>query len=564
MQTPLLLRHTDAAPTAPTRPLEKRGAVYTKPWIVELLLDMAGYDVTADLAAKFAVEPAAGEGAFLVPMAVRLLRSARLKGRGPLECRDSLAAYELDGESAAAARGAITKALVREGVTEAEAKALASGWVRVEDYLTKATGLPSADFVIGNPPYVRLEDLPADLAGHYRSAYRTMKGRADLYVAFFEAALRQLADGGVCAFICADRWMLNHYGGELRRLVTSEYAVEAVVEMHEADAFVSEVSAYPAVTVIRRAAQSRAVVASVGRGARKDGRALARALLKTVVAGAARLPEGISAARVSMWFRGQEPWPCTSPERLTLLKQLEGRFESLESKDTHTRVGIGVATGADKVFITSDEALVEESRLLPLAMAADISSGVLEWAGRYLVNPWDEGGLVDLGRYPRLKAYLNKHREALKRRHVARRNGRSWARTIDRVNSPLTGKPKLYVADIKDRLRPVLDRGETYPHHNLYFVQSDGWDLEVLGGLLLSDVAQFFVECYGVRMRGGYLRFQAQYLRRIRVPKPGEVTARQAKCLRRAFRERDAAAATEAALAVYGIDCVPPEVRGGY
>jgi adenine-specific DNA-methyltransferase len=96
-----------------------------------------------------------------------------------------------------------------------------------------------------------------------------------------------------------------------------------------------------------------------------------------------------------------------------------------------------------------------------------------------------------LGQYPQLKAYLEKHREALARRHVAQKNGRLWARTIDRVNSALTAKRKLYVADIKDRLNPVLDRGETYPHHNLYFVQSDGWDLEVLGGLLLSDVAQF-------------------------------------------------------------------------
>ena len=34
----------------------------------------------------------------------------------------------------------------------------------------------------------------------------------------------------------------------------------------------------------------------------------------------------------------------------------------------------------------------------------------------------------------------------------------------------------------------------------------------------MSSVGQFFVESYGVRMRGGYLRFQAQYLRRIRVP----------------------------------------------
>jgi hypothetical protein len=444
MQTPLLFRYTEAS--APARAPEKRGAVYTKPWITELILNMAGYDVTTDLASKFAVEPAAGEGAFLAPMAVRLIRSARSKGRNPLECQDSLLAYELDQRSADFARGgAVTRALIEEGVPDTQAHTLADGWVRVGDYLAEAAALPRADYVVGNPPYVRLEDVPADLAGYYRSAYTTMKGRADLYVAFSEAALYQLTEGGVCAFICADRWMLNHYGGELRRLVTSKFAVEAVVEMHEADAFASEVSAYPAVTIIRRARQRTAVVASVGRDAVEDGHALAKGLGKTAGGEVARLSEGVTTARVSSWFAGDEPWPCTSPERLALLKNLEERLPPLESKEMGTRVGIGVATGADEVFITKDEALVEQSRLL------------LKWAGIYLVNPWDEGGPVELGQYPKLKAYLERHREVLARRHVARKNRRSWARTIDRVNSALTIRPKLYVADIKDRLNPVLD-----------------------------------------------------------------------------------------------------------
>ena len=68
-----------------------------------------------------------------------------------------------------------------------------------------------------------------------------------------------------------------------------------------------------------------------------------------------------------------------------------------------------------------------------------------------------------------------------------------------------------------------MDRGEGESHHNLYFIQSGEWDLEVLGGLLMSKVGQFFIESYGVRMRGGYLRFQAQYLRRIRVPAPKDL-----------------------------------------
>ncbi len=113
------------------------------------------------------------------------------------------------------------------------------------------------------------------------------------------------------------------------------------------------------------------------------------------------------------------------------------------------------------------------------------------------------------------------------------------------------------IPDIKGEAHPVLDLGRYYPHHNLYFLVSDTWDLRVLGGILLSRLGQFFVECYAVRMSGGYLRFQAQYLRRIRVPAPDGVSAEQADRLRRAFDERDVEGATEAALGVYGIERIP-------
>src|ERR1043165_3892091 len=127
-------------------------------------------------------------------------------------------------------------------------------------------------------------------------------------------------------------------------------------------------------------------------------------------------------------------------------------------------------------------------------------------------------------------------------------------RTIDRVNMSLLQKPKLYIADIRERIDPVLDHGRTYPHHNLYFVQSDRWDLEVLGALLLSDFGQFFVESYGVRMRGGYLRFQAQSLRRIRVPDPNKISLAQTHALRTAFRTRNIQAATQIATDLYETD----------
>lgn len=531
--------------------IETKGVVYTKRWVVELLLDLAGYRSEANLVDAVAVEPAAGDGAFLGPMIERLAGSCRRLKRPLSDCRSALIAYELDEASAERARSLAVRGLMSHGLKRPAAEGLAGAWVRTGDYLFDATTV-EADFVIGNPPYVRLEDIPEEIARSYRDAYPTMRGRADLYVAFFEAALRQLKQGGTCAFICADRWMRNQYGAELRELVTSAYAVDVVIEMHNADAFRDEVDAYPAITVIRSHRQGSAVVASAGPEVESVPSRTLVAMLETPKKEAAIVPaEGLRVAHVSTWFQGADPWPCHSPEQLALLRRLEGRFPALEG---NAKVGIGVATGNDRVFITKDAHLVEPSRLLKLALVRDISDGRMEWSGHYLVDPWNSDGLVNLDKYPRLRAYFEKHALALKGRHTAAKNLRRWYRTIDRVTHALTAKPKLYIADIKSALDPVLDTGETYPHHNLYFIQSDAWNLEVLGGLLMSAVGQFFVESYGVRMRGGYLRFQAQYLRRIRVPTPGSIGKVQAKELVKAFRQRDRERATHIALEVYEID----------
>lgn len=546
------------------------GAVYTRPWVVELLLDLAGYAVPHNLVDARAVEPSAGEGAFLLPMVARLLDSCRAQQRPWLDCRDSVRAYDIDAAALRQCRRKLHQLLATTGVSSADAEVLLRAWLVEADYLLfvghtipsaacppqlfDAVAPAGADFVLGNPPYVRVESIPEPRNSQYRQLFPTMRGRADLYVGFYEAALRQLRPGGVCAFICADRWMVNQYGELLRRHITESYAVDLLLEMHQTDAFEEAVSAYPAITVLRRAAQGPAVVASATSGIESVAPARLVSHLTATRRGAASacLP-GLTAAHVPEWFPGGEPWTRTTPARTALLAYLEQHFAPLVSTATGTRVGIGVATGADAVFFTADPDLVEPAHQLRLARPADVRTGRLAWSGQWLITPWHHGRLVDLTQRPRLQAHLAAHRAQLAGRHVAKKNPAAWHRTIDKIDAQLYRRPKLYIPDIKNTLFPVLDRGETYPDHNLYFITSDAWDLEVLGGLLLSDLGTFFVECYGVRMRGGYLRMQAQYLRKIRVPAPAAIPQSQADALRAAFQTRDVAAATTAAVAVYGI-----------
>jgi len=535
-------------------PVREAGVVYTKPWMVELVLDLAGYLPEKRLAELVALEPSAGDGAFLSAMVRRLFESCERHGTPLTKATSALQAFEIDPYAGEKAVRVVRETLVSLRVPPATAEKLAKSWIKVGDFLEASLCFPIADFVIGNPPYIRLEEIPEKKAAMYRNGFSAMRGRADIYVAFYQAALLQLKPRGVCAYICADRWMLNDYGSGLREFITTEgYNVRHIIEAHDVQAFESEVSAYPAVTIITRDEQGPVIVSKALPGIETENRAY---LLKSLVGAASNA--ALRTARFDGWFHGNEPWPCSSPEALKLLKHLEATCFPLECKTTGTKIGIGVATGADKVFISASKPEIEPDRILPLALASDLKSGKVQWSGHCMANPWNAKGLVDLADYPLLKRHLLPHHGLLSSRHTAKNDrAENWHKTIDRVNLPLIKKHKLYIADIKDRLLPALDTGKTYPQHNLYWITSDTWDLKVLGALLMSAVGEFFIHCYGVRMRGGYLRFQAQYLRRIRVPDPKSISPKLADTLRQAFESQDFELATRAALIAYQIDSLP-------
>ena len=540
--------------------IEERGAIFTRREVVDFILDLASYTSDRPLYQMTLLEPSFGDGDFLFPVIDRLLSAWTVADKSAQSMEDlgsSIRAVEIHRDTFDRVRPLVIERLTKAGLIAQTAEVIANRWLMQGDFLLEK--LPEAfDFVIGNPPYVRQEMIPAALLAEYRARYATIYDRADLYIPFIERSLRLLKTGGTLGFICADRWMKNRYGGPLRALVAKEFHLKIHVDMTDTPAFHSDVIAYPAITIITR---DKPDVTRLACRPEIDSTVLAGLAIQLLAKRSANELEAVrELTKVAV---GTEPWILESSDQVALVRRLELDFPTLEQAGC--RVGIGVATGADQAFIGRfDELDVEEDRKQPLVMTRDILSGTVQWRGLGVINPFaDSARLVDLKDYPRLRRYLEARKDVIALRHCAQKAPANWYRTIDRISPSLTKKPKLLVPDIKGEAQVVYEEGKFYPHHNLYFITSDEWDLRALQAVLLSGIARMFVATYSTKMRGGFLRFQAQYLRRIRVPKWKNVPDTLRRELRRAAEVQDLAACNRAVFILYGLTKLESLALGG-
>ncbi len=522
----------------------ERGAVFTRREVVEFILDLVGYTEDASLETYRLLEPSCGHGDFLEPAVERLLRAARQRGIAPGQLQRCIRATEIHPASLHETRTRIAALLSNFGMTDNDAALLLDRWLVAGDFLLADIDGPFSH-VVGNPPYLRPESIPPRLMAEYRARYATIFDRADLYIPFFERGLQLLGSGGKLGFICSDRWMKNRYGAPLRGLVARDFHLACYVDMVDTPAFTSDVIAYPAITVIERA---RGKITRIAHRPEIDATTLQD--LAASLTGRRPTTTTIEAEAIA---NGSEPWVLDVSAQTRLVRRLEANLPTMA--ETGCAVGIGVATGADRVFIGSDEALdVEPERKLPLITTRDIASGEIHWQGKMVLNPFEkDGSLAELDRYPRFSAYLARHVEVITKRHVARSNPKAWYRTIDKIDLLLTTTPKLLVPDIKGDAQIVLDEGRFYPHHNLYYITSTDWPLPALQAVLSTGIAKLFVAAYSVRMRGGHLRFQAQYLRRVRIPHWKNIPASLQAGLSAAIAEHDPSAVQQCVFDIYGL-----------
>jgi len=394
------------------------------------------------------------------------------------------------------------------------------------DRFGRPLGNPGFDVVIGNPPYVRQEQIKANKP-YLKKAYETYSGVADLYVYFYEQSHRILRRDGCFGMITSNKFIRAAYGERLRAFLADRATVKQIIDFGDLPVF-PEVSAYPCVFVSRHrpSVRQNPLYLRVTSLAFDD---LASLILAQAVELSSKALSGTS-------------WRLVSQREDELLQKIEGQSVLLSEWLGDSQIRRGVLTGLNEAFFIDkamcDRLIAEDPKsaelIKPLVIGEDIKRYAIEFNNRYLI--FTRRG-TDIEQYPAIKRHLLKFKERLVPKPA------SWE---EETNGRWLGrKPGSYewyeIQDTVDYYQNFEDPKIVYPvisQNNTFTLDEDGYfsnDKTFIipkGDTFCLTLLNSSFGCFWARnelswLRGSFLEYRAQSMnnfpiRRIAFTTPKE------------------------------------------
>jgi methylase of polypeptide subunit release factors len=229
------------------------GQIYTPNFIVKKILDDAGYN-SSDILGKKIIDPACGDGRFLVEIAKRIVEYSNEKNlRTNLEC---VYGWDIDEE-------AITHCINNLNDLIKDRNIVVNWNVKVNDSIKEHTKTdlfntnetPRFDFIVGNPPYIRIQHLDIEQRQYIQQNYNFCKsGSTDIYIAFYELCLNLLSDKGVCGLITPNTFLFTETAKSLRQYFAKNRNLLQITNYGDIQLF-ENATTYSAITIFNKKQQ---------------------------------------------------------------------------------------------------------------------------------------------------------------------------------------------------------------------------------------------------------------------------------------------------------------------
>jgi adenine-specific DNA-methyltransferase len=238
--------------------VKELGQVFTPISIVEQILDELDFTSQTYAPSFRILEPSFGEGVFLYEVIRRIAESGKYHNLSQSEISEnidnSVWGVEYDSELFAKVRQEIIDYVKQELGLEVKLPNL----YRSDALDFKHFG--EFDFVIGNPPYVRIHHMDPDMRAKVKE-YEHSTGTTDLYIIFYELGLKWLNETGRLGYIAPNAWMKNASQSKFRTEIISSKVLKKVIDFGSKVIF-PKIGTYTCITILDKAASHKDFVFS--------------------------------------------------------------------------------------------------------------------------------------------------------------------------------------------------------------------------------------------------------------------------------------------------------------
>lgn len=227
----------------PTEDKKVNGAFFTPAYIVDYILETISPNSNAKI-----IDPSCGSGAFLLGI-IRYMRKMHHKTISNI-IKDNIFGADILEYNINRSKLLITLYALSENEN-----------ISANDIHLICTDSLSYNFnsqydaVVGNPPYVKFQDMDEKTRGFLLNNYKTTRfGTFNLYFAFFELGLKLLSDNGKLGYITPNNYFTSLAGESLRTFFQDNKCIYHIVDFNATKVF--DVQTYTAISFLNKSKNS--------------------------------------------------------------------------------------------------------------------------------------------------------------------------------------------------------------------------------------------------------------------------------------------------------------------
>jgi hypothetical protein len=380
------------------------------------------------------------------------------------------------------------------------------------------------DVVIGNPPYIRQEEIK-ELKLTLQKSYQCYTGVADLFVYFYELGLNLLKPKGHLTYISSNKYFRAGYGEKLRQLLGDSTTIYNLIDFGDFPVF-EEAIAYPSIiTLSKNKSKNNQLQALSWDETKKQDIARFATVLEQ---------DGLIIAQENLKPDG---WRLESSQILDLLAKLRNAGKPL-GEYVEGRFYYGIKTGFNEAFVidraTRDRLINKHPSsaevIKPFLRGRDVKRWCVDFAEQYLIkiessenkeHPWSklseqEAEKIFNETYPAIYNHFSQFRKSLIKRCD---QGRFFWELRSCIYWQEFEQPKIIYPNICKRNEFAWDELGYYTNQKAFIISSSD---KVLLAVLNSNVVMFLFKNLLSKLQGDFYEPSSIFMKDFPIPNATE------------------------------------------